>query len=120
MKTSISVALVILAVTLPQWAGAQSRAVPLGIGSPAQIKPRISADFGMRLPEPPRALPVFVPSNSPAAGPSAVSASSPNLAIDCQMVRRADGSIDPKLAVTPSAAVRYASRVVKVPGCGEQ
>jgi len=37
--------------------------------------------------------------------------------IDCEMVRRADPSIDPLIVRRPPAGVKYTMRVIEVPAC---
>ena len=37
--------------------------------------------------------------------------------IDCEMVRRADGSIDPHIVKAPPAGVTHTMRIVEVPAC---
>lgn len=75
--------------------------------------PRLGVDFGRGISlDAPRRLQTPRPPavGQPAAGPAPA-------AIDCQMVRGADPTVDPRLVKRPPSDVTFTMRVIEVPAC---
>ena len=115
LKRAIVLLVAAAGVSIAEPAAAQCLPFDVGTGCGRAEKPRFIVDFGAK--DFKAAQPSQPRTPSPAA-PSRIRWSHRPQAIDCLMVKRADGSTDPGIVTAPPPG-HHTLRIITVPSCSD-